>query len=73
MLSGDGQVPGSFTTGKGAIRMSKTTPWHSTRPDDNKVHHDETRCTEGNNIEDRYRESGTGGYPKCARCREISG
>jgi len=53
--------------------MAKTTPWHSTRPDDNKVHHDETRCTEGNNIEARYRKSGTGGFPKCARCRQISG
>ncbi len=53
--------------------MSKTTAWHSTRPDDKKVHHDETTCTEGNNIESRYRATGTGGYPKCARCKEISG
>jgi hypothetical protein len=53
--------------------MAKTTPWHSTRPDDKKVHHDETRCTEGNNIEARYKKSGTGGYPKCNRCKEISG
>jgi hypothetical protein len=55
------------------ITMSKTNPWHSTRPDDRKVHHDESRCTEGNNIEHRYRASGTGGYPKCDHCRRISG
>ena len=53
--------------------MSKVAPWHSKAPNDNKVHHDETRCTEGNNIEPRNKASGTGGHPKCSHCRRISG
>jgi hypothetical protein len=53
--------------------MTKKTPWHSKRPDDRKVYHDETQCTEGNNIEERNRVSGTGGLPKCDHCRRISG
>jgi hypothetical protein len=52
-------------------KMSKTSPFYSTLL--RRVHHDETRCTEGNNIEPRYRASGTGGLQKCSRCREISG
>jgi hypothetical protein len=36
-----------------------------------KVHHDQSLCTEGNNIEDRYKVQGTGGLPKCSRCREL--
>jgi hypothetical protein len=51
----------------------KTYPWHSRRPSDKPVFHDETRCTEGNNIEQYNRVSGTGNRPKCSRCREISG
>ncbi len=50
--------------------MAKTSPWHSVKED---VHHDETKCTEGNNIEKENYRSGTGGKPKCSRCREISG
>ena len=53
--------------------MAKTNPWHSTRETDRKVYHDETKCTEGNNIEERYRKSGTDGRPKCKNCRDISG
>lgn len=34
--------------------MPKVAPWHSTRPGET-VHHDNTRCTEGNNIESYYR------------------
>lgn len=56
-----------------SITMTKKTPWHSKRPDDRKVYHDETQCTEGNNIEERNRVSGTGGLPKCDHCRRISG
>ena len=51
----------------------KTSPWHSKLSSDRAVHHDETRCTEGNNIEPNNRVSGTGGRPKCSRCRDISG
>ena len=52
--------------------MAKVTPFHSTEPSAT-VYHDESTCTEGNNIEARNRASGTAGRPKCSRCREISG
>lgn len=50
--------------------MPKVYPWHSTRPGE-KVHHDNTRCTEGNNIESYYRASGTGGRPLCQHCARL--
>ena len=49
----------------------KTTPWHSKLETDRKVYHNETRCTEGNNIEDRNRQSGTGGRPLCEHCAKL--
>lgn len=64
--------PQAVVTNPGRNVM-KTHPWHSKLPSDRPVHHDETRCTEGNNIEPRNRVSGTGGRPKCQRCSEISG
>ena len=51
----------------------KTSAWHSKLPSDRRVYHDETRCTEGNNIEPRNRVSGAGDRPKCDHCRRISG
>jgi len=51
----------------------KKAPWHSKLPSDRPVYHDETRCTEGDNIEPRNRVSGTGNRPKCHHCRAISG
>lgn len=55
--------------------MSKTTAWHSKLDEGkaNGVHHDETTCTLGNNIESYNRATGTGGLPKCSQCRSISG
>ncbi|MCB0908222.1 MAG: hypothetical protein KDB63_14000 [Nocardioidaceae bacterium] len=47
----------------------KTSPWYSAKTMD--VHHDNTSCTEGNNIESQYRRSGTGNLPKCDRCRRL--
>jgi hypothetical protein len=51
----------------------KASPWHSKLSSAHRVYHDETRCTEGNNIEPINRVSGTGGRPKCHHCRAISG
>ena len=51
----------------------KEQPWHSKLPSDPPVYHDETRCTEGNNIEPRNRVQGMGGRRKCDHCRRISG
>lgn len=45
--------------------MAKVTPFHSIK---GTVHHDNSGCTEGNNIERENRRSGTGGKPKCKTC-----
>lgn len=44
-------------------------PFYSDKERD--VYHFCSNCTEGNNIEDRYRRQGTGGLPACSRCREL--
>jgi hypothetical protein len=49
----------------------KANPWHSKVTKD--VHHDETTCKTGNNIETYNKVSGTGGLPKCSECKRISG
>lgn len=49
----------------------KTSPWHSTKPNTKNVHHDNDKCTEGNNIESYYRASGTGGRPLCEHCARL--
>jgi hypothetical protein len=53
----------------------KTSPWHSKLEEGTSwgVHHDETTCTVGDNIEPYNRVAGTGGLQKCKRCKEISG
>jgi hypothetical protein len=51
----------------------KQYPWHSRLLSDKPVYHDETDCTEGNNIEPENRVPGTGNRPKCSSCRDISG
>ena len=52
--------------------MARTSPWHSIRPEDPKVYHDNTSCTEGNNIEDKNRRAGTDGRRQCDHCRRLS-
>jgi hypothetical protein len=52
--------------------MAKVSAFHSKLNTDRKVHHDNNACTEGNNIESRNRESGTGGRPKCEHCQRLS-
>jgi len=48
--------------------MPRKSPWHSIKED---VYHDNTKCTEGNNIEpENYRE-GTGGKRKCQHCARL--
>jgi len=49
--------------------MAKTSPWYSSKT--KKVYHDNTSCTEGNNIESKYRKQGTGGLPKCSHCKRL--
>lgn len=47
----------------------RTTPWHSIKQ---QVHHDNTACTTGNNIERENIRSGTGGKPLCAECARLA-
>ena len=49
--------------------MPRTSPWFSIYQE---RHHNNTRCTEGNNIEPQYRREGTGGKPLCAHCARLN-
>lgn len=49
--------------------MPKTSAWHSPLQG---VHHNNTKCTEGNNIESRNRKEGTGGKPLCSHCSKLN-
>ena len=51
--------------------MAQRAPWHSVKEWDRKVYHDNTSCTEGNNIEKENMRSGTGGRPKCEHCDTL--
>jgi hypothetical protein len=46
----------------------RTNPWHSIKQH---VHHNNTSCTTGNNIERENRRSGTGGKPLCQECGRL--
>jgi hypothetical protein len=52
--------------------MAQVSPWHSSRESDRKVYHNNDKCTEGNNIETRYRTNGTGGRPLCDHCNRLA-
>jgi hypothetical protein len=52
--------------------MPKVAPFHSVKDSDKKVHHDNSLCTEGNNIEKQYLRQGTDGRPRCLRCNELA-
>ena len=46
----------------------KTSPWHSIKSG---VHHNDTDCNTGNNIERENLRYGTGGKPLCAECASL--
>jgi hypothetical protein len=48
--------------------MSKKSPWHSIKQS---VHHDNTACNTGNNIESENLRQGTGGKPLCNECAKC--
>jgi len=54
------------------IAMPQKAPWHSVKDTDRKVHHDNTLCTEGNNIEAKYLRQGTAGRPRCDHCARLN-
>ena len=47
-------------------KTAKVAPFHSIKES---VHHDDSSCTEGNNIEKVNRREGTGDKPKCKNCK----
>lgn len=49
--------------------MAKVPAFHSSKQKD--VYHDRSECTEGNNIEKKYRVEGTGGLPRCKTCQKY--
>ena len=49
--------------------MPKTSAWHSVKED---VYHNNTRCTEGNNIETRNLRNGTGNNRLCLTCSRLN-
>lgn len=48
--------------------LAKTSAFHSVKAF---VHHNNTSCNTGNNIEAENRRSGTGGKPLCAECNRL--
>lgn len=48
--------------------MAKRSPWHSIKAG---VHHNDTNCNTGNNIERENLAAGTGGKPLCQECRRL--
>jgi len=49
----------------------KVPAFHSSEPG-REVYHDRSECTEGNNIERKYKKSGTAGRRKCHRCATLA-
>jgi hypothetical protein len=55
--------------------MPKVRPFYSRNPRipiSERRHHDNSLCTEGNNIEPYYKVMGTGGYPRCHACTRLA-
>jgi hypothetical protein len=53
--------------------MPKMSPVHSSDPNNNRhVHHDNSACTEQNNIEAKWRKSGTNNWPLCHHCKTLN-
>ena len=48
--------------------MAKKAPWHSVKSG---VHHSDTECNTGNNIERENLRAGAGGKPLCKECASI--
>ena len=48
--------------------MAKRSAWHLAKA---AVHHNDTNCNTGNNIERENLRSGTGGKPLCAECQRL--
>jgi hypothetical protein len=49
----------------------RVAPFHSVKAVAKPVYHNDNKCTEGNNIETQYKQSGTGGRPLCDHCARL--
>jgi hypothetical protein len=49
--------------------MPKKDPWHSIKQT---VHHNNTNCNTGNNIETENLRRGDGGKPLCKECADLN-
>ena len=49
--------------------MAKVATFHSIKQN---VYHDNSKCTEGNNIEKENLRQGTGGKSKCSHCSRLN-
>ncbi len=49
--------------------MPKTAPWNSRKQT---IHHNNTNCNTGNNIEKENYQTGTGGKPLCNECSKLN-
>jgi len=56
---------------KGGDKMPSCPSFHSKLPG-TAVYHNNSACTEGNNIESCNRISGTGSHRLCSRCKELN-
>jgi hypothetical protein len=52
--------------------MPRVAPTHSVKPGTANVHHDNSLCTERNNIEAIYLRQGTGGRRLCEHCERLN-
>lgn len=48
-----------------------TAPFHSVKPYDPQIHHNDSRCKTGDNIQPENRRPGDGGRPLCGECKNI--
>lgn len=55
----------------GGFNMTQVSPFHSKKIG-TKVHHNNNKCTEGNNIETYNIASGTGNLPLCDHCKRLN-
>ena len=53
--------------------MPKVPPVYSAKLTDKKVYHDNSACTERNNIEKENLRQGTDSRPRCEHCERLSG
>jgi len=58
--------------GREVKNMPKKPPWYSVKESDKKVHHNNTNCNAGNNIEKENIRQGTGGRLLCEECKKLN-